>query len=130
MEITVSNGSGSEATQTIAAAARPAESASLQENEFLPSQVPPGAVLLVGNVAVFNVDGALCATQLTCPHRQGPLNEGTFDGSTVTCPWHGSQFDVRTGAVLRGPATDPLMTYRVTVDGEIARIEVNGLTAR
>ena len=117
MEIAVTHGSGSEATQT------------LKENEFRTSQVPPGGVLLVGNLAVFNVDGALCATQLTCPHRQGPLNEGTLDGSTVTCPWHGSQFDVRTGAVLRGPATDPLKTYHVTVDGEIARIEANGLTA-
>jgi len=117
MEIAVTHGSGSEATQT------------LKENEFRTSQVPPGAVLLVGNLAVFNVNGALCATQLTCPHRQGPLNEGTLDGSTVTCAWHGSQFDVRTGAVLRGPATDPLVTYRVTVDGDIARIEGNGLTA-
>ena len=118
MEIAVTDGSGSEASQT------------LRENEFRTSQVPCGAVLLVGDLAVFNVGGTLCATQLTCPHRQGPLNEGTFDGSVVTCPWHGSQFDVRTGAVLRGPATDPLMTYRVTVDGEIARIEVNGPTAR
>jgi nitrite reductase/ring-hydroxylating ferredoxin subunit len=53
----------------------------------------------------------------------GPLNEGTLDGSTVTCPWHGSQFDVCTGAVLRGPAGAPLKAYRVIVEGDIGRVE-------
>ena len=98
--------------------------APLKENEFRISEVPPGSVLLVGDVAVFNVDGGFCATQATCTHRQGPFNEGTLDGSTVTCPWHGSQFNVCTGAVLRGPATDPLKTYTVTVEGEVGRIDV------
>jgi nitrite reductase/ring-hydroxylating ferredoxin subunit len=73
---------------------------------------------------VFNVDGGFCATQAACTHKQGPLNEGPLDGSTVTCPWHGSKFNVCTGAVLQGPAKDPLKTYRVTIDGEVGRVEV------
>jgi nitrite reductase/ring-hydroxylating ferredoxin subunit len=92
-------------------------------NEFRVMEVPPGSALPVGNAAVFNVAGRLCATQAKCTHRQGPLSEGKLDGSTVTCPWHGSQFDVCTGAVLRGPALDPVETYQVTVEGEIGRIE-------
>jgi nitrite reductase/ring-hydroxylating ferredoxin subunit len=96
----------------------------LKENEFYISEVPSGSGLLVGDVAVFSVDGGFCATQAACPHRQGPLNEGARDGSTVTCPWHGSQFNVCTGALLRGPAKDPIKTYRVTVDGEVGRIDV------
>ncbi|MGH7724419.1 MAG: Rieske (2Fe-2S) protein [Candidatus Eiseniibacteriota bacterium] len=92
-------------------------------DEFRLSDVPPGSVLLVGNVAVFNVDGKLCATQNECTHRQGPLSEGELEGSTVTCPWHGSQFDVSTGAVLRGPATEPLKTYTVVVEGAVGRIK-------
>jgi nitrite reductase/ring-hydroxylating ferredoxin subunit len=74
---------------------------------------------------VFNVDGGFCATQATCTHRQGALSEGTLDGTTVTCPLHGAQFIIWTGAVLRGPARDPLKTYRVTVDGDIGRIDAD-----
>ena len=93
------------------------------ENQFRINEVPPGSAFLVGNVAVFNVAGSFCATQAKCTHKQGPLNEGKLDGSTVTCAWHGSQFNVCTGAVLRGPAANPLKTYRVIVEGEIGRIE-------
>ena len=100
------------------------ERAPLKENEFRINEVPPGSALLVGEVAVFNVTGSFCATQARCTHRQGPLHEGTLDGSTVTCPWHGAQFNVCTGAVLRGPAKDPLKTYAVTVDGDLGRVDV------
>jgi uncharacterized protein YbjT (DUF2867 family)/nitrite reductase/ring-hydroxylating ferredoxin subunit len=96
----------------------------LRGYEFRISDVPPGAVLLLDDVAVFSVEGGLCATQARCTHRQGPLSEGVLDGSTVTCPLHGACFNVWTGAVLRGPATLPLRTYRVTIEGDIGRVEV------
>jgi 3-phenylpropionate/trans-cinnamate dioxygenase ferredoxin component len=107
---------------TIRAAA--GEGAPLKENEFRISDVPPGSVLLMGEVAVFSVEGRFCATQAKCTHRQGPLSEGTLEGSTVTCPWHGSQFNVCTGAAVKGPAQDPLATYRVTIEGEVGRVDV------
>jgi nitrite reductase/ring-hydroxylating ferredoxin subunit len=110
--------------QPAAVAGAESERAELEENEFRISEVPPGSALLVGAVAVFNVAGGFCATQAKCTHKQGPLDEGTLDGSTVTCPWHGTQFNVCTGAVLRGPAKDPLKTYRVTVEGEVGRVDV------
>jgi len=93
------------------------------DNEFPVSEAPPGSALRVGDAAVFNVAGSFCATQEKCTHRLGPLSKGKLDGSTVTCPYHGAQFNVCTGAVLRGPAIDPLKTYRVVVDGEIGRVE-------
>jgi nitrite reductase/ring-hydroxylating ferredoxin subunit len=95
----------------------------MADNEFRINDVPPGAATRVGDAAVFNVAGNFCATQGKCTHRGGPLSEGKLDGSTLTCPWHGAQFNVCTGAVLRGPAQDPLKTYRVIVDGEIGRVE-------
>jgi uncharacterized protein YbjT (DUF2867 family)/nitrite reductase/ring-hydroxylating ferredoxin subunit len=104
-------------------------SAAVKKSEFRASEVPPGSALLVGEAAVFNVGGSLCATQAKCTHRQGPLNEGKLDGSTVTCPLHGSQFNVCTGEVLRGPATTPLKTYEVIVDGDIGRVEDSAAAA-
>lgn len=94
----------------------------LNEHEFRVDEVAPGSASLVGDVAVFNVAGHFCATEAKCPHMQGPLNEGKLDGSTVTCPWHGSEFDVCTGAVLSGPAKEPVKTYPVVVEGEIGRV--------
>src|SRR5262245_8687815 len=96
----------------------------LGSNEFQVGDVPPGSTALVGDAVVFNVDGKFCATQATCTHRGGPLGQAKLDGSTVTCPLHGSQFDVCSGQVLRGPAIEPLMTYRVVVvDGDVGRVE-------
>ena len=99
------------------------EPRTLNPNEFHVRDVPPGSSALVGDAIVFNVSGKFCATQATCPHRGGPLGEGKLDGSTVTCPWHGSQFNVCSGAVLRGPAMEPLMMYRVVVDDDVGRVE-------
>ena len=48
-------------------------------------------------VALFNVDGEFFALDGVCPHQGGPLGEGELLGCIVTCPWHGWQFDVRTG---------------------------------
>ena len=98
----------------------------LNDGEFRIDDVPPGSALLIGDVAVFNVAGSLCATQAKCTHRGGPLSEGKLDGSTVTCPWHGTQFNVSTGAVLLGPATEPIKTYRVIVKGGFGRVEKEG----
>jgi nitrite reductase/ring-hydroxylating ferredoxin subunit len=48
-------------------------------------------------VALFNVDGTFHALDGVCPHQGGPLAKGRLDGLTVTCPWHGWQFDASTG---------------------------------
>lgn len=48
-------------------------------------------------IALFNVDGSFFAVDNTCPHAGGPIGEGSLSGDVVTCPWHGWQFNVRTG---------------------------------
>ena len=105
------------------------EPRTLEANEFQVSDVPPGTAALVGDVAVFNVDGNFCATQARCTHRGALLTPGKFDGSTITCPLHGSQFNVCSGAVLRGPAMEPLVTYRVDLDGDIGRVATESTAA-
>ena len=62
----------------------------------------------------------ILAVGATCPHRGAPLDEGTFDAETVTCPWHGSCFALDNGALLRGPSATPLPCYETRVkDGTI-----------
>jgi nitrite reductase/ring-hydroxylating ferredoxin subunit len=67
-------------------------------------------------------DGRVCAISNTCTHRGGPLNEGERHGSVVTCPWHGSQFDLCFGEVLRGPAREPQQRFDARLSE--GRIEV------
>lgn len=102
--------------------------AELKPNEFQLSDVAPGQTYLVHldgqGVAVYNLDGAFYATQAECTHQGGPLNDGKLDGETVTCPLHGSCFNIKTGAVIRGPAHRPIQTFSVVIDGAIGRVEV------
>ena len=69
-------------------------------------------------VNVVNVSGRLYAFDDTCTHRGCSLSRGTLHGTTVTCPCHGSKFDVTTGAVLRGPAMRPVRSRLVQVEHE------------
>jgi 3-phenylpropionate/trans-cinnamate dioxygenase ferredoxin component len=64
-------------------------------------------------VAVANVGGRLYAFDDLCTHRSCSLTEGALAGTTIVCGCHGSEFDVTTGAVLKGPARQPLATYQV-----------------
>lgn len=71
-------------------------------------------------IAIANIAGAFYAFQEFCTHRYGPLSEGSFQDGHVTCPWHNSCFDVRTGKVARGPAKVDLKVFAVRVrDGKI-----------
>jgi nitrite reductase/ring-hydroxylating ferredoxin subunit/uncharacterized membrane protein len=64
--------------------------------------------------------GRLFGISNVCSHAGGPLDEGTLDGHVVTCPWHGSRFDVRSGRVCGGPATFGMPSLRVIeVDGTV-----------
>lgn len=73
-------------------------------------------------VALFNVDGEFYAIGNECTHQGGPLGEGDLDGETVTCPWHGAEFDVTSGECLALPATNPVPEYDVEVENDEIRI--------
>jgi nitrite reductase/ring-hydroxylating ferredoxin subunit len=71
------------------------------------SEVPEGTGKVVTTatrvLALYNVEGSFHAVENTCPHRGGPLGEGQLEGTVVTCPWHGWQFDVCSGVNPRNP---------------------------
>ncbi len=72
-------------------------------------------------VSVARVDGKLYAFSDICTHMGCSLSEGPISGNAIICSCHGSQFDVTTGDVVRGPARMPLETYTVeVVDGKLS----------
>lgn len=68
------------------------------------------------DVVVGNVGGNLYAIADKCTHRGGPLSEGELEGNTVTCPWHGGQFDLATGKVLGPPPLKDGACFDVKVE--------------
>lgn len=73
-------------------------------------------------IALFNVGGKFYAIDNECKHRGGPLGEGTLDGTSVTCPWHGWEYDVTTGTNL-DDAKVKLGCYAVKLEGDDILIE-------
>jgi nitrite reductase/ring-hydroxylating ferredoxin subunit len=76
-------------------------------------------------IAVANADGRFFAIDDTCTHEQCSLaEEGTLEGTVVTCGCHGAQFDVTSGAVLAPPAFEPVKAYPLRIDQGNVVIEV------
>ena len=75
-------------------------------------------------IALFNLDGNYYALENECTHRGGPLAEGYVKGESVTCPWHGAQFNIKTGAVVGPPAAKDVVKYNVRVQGNEIEVEV------
>lgn len=70
------------------------------------------------NVLLYRAeDGRISAIEGACSHASGPLSLGKVCAGVVTCPWHNSQFRLRDGAVIRGPATFPQPVLEVRVSG-------------
>ncbi|MBI4145579.1 non-heme iron oxygenase ferredoxin subunit [Candidatus Woesearchaeota archaeon] len=69
------------------------------------------------DIAIANVEGKFYCINGRCTHKGGPLGEGELDGITVTCPWHGGQFDVTTGKVLSPPAPTAVSCFKLKVEG-------------
>ena len=82
----------------------------------------PGHALRISldgkSIAVFNVGSALYAIDADCTIVRGPLEKGRVEGSVVTCPWHGSEFDLTSGEVRRGPAVRPVAHYPARIENE------------
>jgi chlorite dismutase len=82
--------------------------------------LPDGAAAAVyfrgDHVALFNLEGHIYALGNRCSHANGPLVEGAVEGGCVTCPYHGSRFDLASGQPRGGPAVKPVPTYQVKVE--------------
>jgi nitrite reductase (NADH) small subunit len=54
-------------------------------------------------ICIANVNGSYSAMDNVCLHQGGPLGQGTIEGGKVVCPWHGWEYDPKTGQVVHNP---------------------------
>jgi nitrite reductase/ring-hydroxylating ferredoxin subunit len=87
-----------------------ASASELKPQEMMAANAEGKPVLLV------NLNGTYYAIGNICTHRGCPLSKGTLKGETVECVCHGSEFDLKSGKVVRGPAEEPEPTYEVRVE--------------
>lgn len=71
-------------------------------------------------VLLFREGNDVYAIGARCAHAGAPLDEGTFDDTSVRCPWHDSVFDLRDGHIVHGPATQPQPVFDARIrDGQV-----------
>jgi len=92
------------------------------------SDIPLGKIIKVESegkdILVANVDGNYFAMDDTCTHQGAGLSEGSIEGSTVTCPWHGSTWDCKTGKlIVFATQIKDLASYKTTIEADSVFIE-------
>ena len=93
------------------------------------SEIPPGSMRYAEvdglPVALANVGGTIYAFGDACRHEGGPLSAGALIDDTVTCPWHGWTYSVRTGKAIVPPVGIRIPTYAVHLDGDDVYVEID-----
>jgi len=90
--------------------------------------LPPGSVAEVitdngGVFAICNVEGAIFCIEGTCPHAGGPLGQGTLNGDLLVCPWHGWEFNCRSG-INDFDEDVQLKTFPVRIENQQVMVEL------
>jgi 3-phenylpropionate/trans-cinnamate dioxygenase ferredoxin subunit len=77
-------------------------------------------------IAIFNLSGEFYAIKDDCPHQHLPLADGLVENCTITCPYHGACFNIKTGELLSPPACENLTTYKTRVVDDTIQIDLSG----
>ena len=93
--------------------------------DALPDDDVIGAPVAGRDLAFYTVAGEVYATDNTCTHGQARLCDGFLDGHEIECPLHQGKFDVRTGRPTCEPATEPLRSYPVKIEGNRVFVRID-----
>jgi nitrite reductase (NADH) small subunit len=74
-------------------------------------------------ICIANVNGGFSAMDNVCLHRGGPLGQGMIEGGKVVCPWHGWEYDPRTGAVIHDPRAK-VAVYPLKIENGDVLVEI------
>lgn len=83
-----------------------------------------GVVLQGREIALYDLDGTLYATDDVCTHAYARLSDGWLDKGEIECPLHAGRFDVKTGAATAPPCVDPVKTYLVRLVGDEIQVKL------
>ena len=100
--------------------------------DAIPMGRPLGVEIEGTEIVLGRVGNDVYALADHCPHQDGQLSEGTMEGSHLSCPLHGSVFDVRTGAVVMDPfgieppegEVTPVARYGSKIEGDTVWVEL------
>jgi nitrite reductase/ring-hydroxylating ferredoxin subunit len=96
-----------------------AKQADVKPNDML------GVTLGERELALYNLDGTIYATDNLCTHAYAMLSQGWLDGDCIECPLHGGRFEIKTGKGLGPPINDDLKTYPARVVGEDVQVKLD-----
>ncbi len=97
------------------------------------SEIPENSVksFEVGNniIAVYNLGGEFYATDNECTHGAASLADGILEDDVIECTLHFGAFNVKTGEAVQPPCFTPLRTYKVIVEGDQVKVDLDKTAA-
>jgi naphthalene 1,2-dioxygenase system ferredoxin subunit len=84
-----------------------------------------GVVIAGRDIALYELDGTLYATDDICTHAYAKLSDGWLNGREIECPLHAGRFDIKTGRATSPPCTDPVKAYPVRIVGDEIQVKLD-----
>lgn len=75
-------------------------------------------------VVIARAGATVYAVEDRCSHDDGPLSDGSIEGTEILCPRHGARFDLRTGDATRMPASAPVRVFPVKIEGGAVLVDL------
>ena len=84
-----------------------------------------GVVVAVHEIALYEMDGQLFATDDICTHAYAKLSDGWMEKGEIECPLHAGRFDIKTGKATAPPCIDDVKSYPVRVEGGEIQVKLD-----
>jgi naphthalene 1,2-dioxygenase system ferredoxin subunit len=84
-----------------------------------------GVIVEVKDIALYEVEGEVFATDNNCTHGRARMSDGFLEGREIECPLHQGRFDVCTGRALCAPLTEDIRTYPVKIENQRVMLKLS-----
>ena len=84
-----------------------------------------GVIVAGHEIALYDMDGALHATDNICTHAYAKLSDGWMERGEIECPLHAGRFDIKTGKATAAPCVDDIKIYPARVEGGEIQVKLD-----